>query len=146
MEKTEGLTPEQIEQIEHAYQEGLEEVDREDAQHVLAKEKKARRKAGDLIKQHAGSLVLLGKQVLLLYDMLRAWWDGRHPLPWRTVAAITAALLYFVNPFDIVPDFIPVIGYLDDVVVIGACMKLIQPDLRAYAESKKLNLADYGLN
>jgi uncharacterized membrane protein YkvA (DUF1232 family) len=83
--------------------------------------------------------------VLLLYEMLRASWTREYDLPWKTAAAITAALLYFINPFDIVPDFIPVIGYLDDAVVVGACLRLIQSDLRAYAEVKGKNLPDYGL-
>ena len=138
------LTPQQIETLEKAYKEGIEEVDQEDAEHVLAKEPKARKKAEALIVQK-GRFVLLGRQILLLYDMLRDWWNKSYPLPWKTAAAITAALLYFVNPFDIVPDFIPVIGYLDDAVVIGACLKVIQSDLRAYAASKGLSLSDCGL-
>jgi uncharacterized membrane protein YkvA (DUF1232 family) len=55
-------------------------------------------------------------------------------------------MMLCINPFDVVPAFIPVIGYLDDAVVIGACMRPIRPDLRGYAEGKGLNLADYGLD
>ena len=138
------LSPEQVETLERAFEEGVENVDRDDAQHVLVKEPKARQKAEDLI-QAQGRFVTLGRQILLLYDMLRAWWNDAYPVPWKTAAAITAALLYFINPFDIVPDFIPVIGYLDDAVVVGACLKLIQSDLRAFASSKGLSLPDYGL-
>ena len=144
MVEEQDLTPQQIETIENAYKEGIEQVDQEDAEHVLAKESKVRKKAEALIGQK-GRFALLGRQILLLYDMLRDWWNKSYTLPWKTAAAITAALLYFVNPFDIVPDFIPVIGYLDDAVVIGACLRLIQSDLRAYAEAKGKNLPDYGL-
>lgn len=143
MSDKDDLTPEQVHTIEDAYAESLDEIDREDASHVLAKEAKGRRKAESLLREDRW--VLLGRQILLLYDMLRAWWRKDFNLPWKTAAAITAALLYFINPFDIVPDFIPVVGYLDDVVVVGACLKLIQADLRAFAESKGLNLADFGL-
>jgi uncharacterized membrane protein YkvA (DUF1232 family) len=144
MDEQHALTPQQIETIEAAYKEGIGEVDEEDEKHVLAKEAKARRKAEQLI-QKKGNLMLMGRQIFLLYGMLRDGWSKSYPVPWKTTAAVTAALLYFVNPFDIVPDFIPVIGYLDDVVVIGACLKLIHADLRAYAEWKGLSLPDYGL-
>lgn len=144
MVEEQDLTPEQIETIENAYKEGIEEVDRQDAENVLAKEPKARKKAEALIGEK-GRFALLGRQILLLYGMLRDWWSKSCPIPWKTAAAITAALLYFVNPFDLVPDFIPVIGYLDDAVVVGACLKFIQSDLRAYASSKGLSLSDYDL-
>jgi hypothetical protein len=44
------LTPAQVQQLETAYAESIAEIDRDDAQHVLAKEPKARRKLDDLIK------------------------------------------------------------------------------------------------
>jgi len=88
---------------------------------------------------------LMGRQVLLLVDMLRDWYAGRYPTPWRVIAAITAALLYFVNPFDIIPDVIPGVGYLDDVAVLGLCMRLIRSDLRSYIAAKGLRADEFGL-
>lgn len=41
-------------------------------------------------------------------------------------AAIAAALLYLVSPIDIVPDFIPVIGYMDDIAIILLAMNFIK--------------------
>ena len=35
-------------------------------------------------------------------------------IPFGTIAAVVASLLYFVSPIDVIPDFIPVIGYIDD--------------------------------
>lgn len=143
-EQPEELTQEQVARIEKTYLEGIEEVDKEDAQHVIAKEGKIKTKAQTLLEQ-PGRLLQLGRQILLLYDMLRDWWSGNHTLPWKTAAAVIAALLYFVNPFDLVPDFVPLIGYLDDAVVVGACFRLIRADLRGYAQAKSIDLGRHGL-
>jgi uncharacterized membrane protein YkvA (DUF1232 family) len=41
-------------------------------------------------------------------------------------------LLYVFNPFDLMPDMLPVIGQLDDVAVMGACLALVEQDLLKY--------------
>lgn len=38
-------------------------------------------------------------------------------LPKATKIALAAAILYLLSPIDLVPDFIPVVGYLDDLIV-----------------------------
>ena len=38
-------------------------------------------------------------------------------LPKRAKIALAAAVLYLVSPVDLIPDFIPVVGYLDDLIV-----------------------------
>src|SRR5689334_24654219 len=61
---------------------------------------------------------------------------GRDPrVPWyaKAVAALVAA--YALSPIDLIPDFIPVLGYLDDVILvplgIAAVIRLIPPDVMA---------------
>ena len=53
-----------------------------------------------------------------------------------TIAAATFALIYVFNPFDIVPDFLPVVGAIDDASVIAACLMLIERDLFKYRDWK----------
>lgn len=59
--------------------------------------------------------------------------DPRTPWPARLMAAI--AIGYALSPIDLIPDFIPVIGYLDDLVLIPLFIliarRLIPPDLLA---------------
>lgn len=57
--------------------------------------------------------------------------------PWA-VAAVLFALLYVVNPVELVPDFIPVIGYLDDVVLVALVLKLVDRELQKYAAWRKM--------
>lgn len=49
-----------------------------------------------------------------------------------------AALLYFVNPFDVIPDFIIGIGYLDDVTIISFVFNSLRKDVQHFAEWDKL--------
>ncbi|MFM2134184.1 MAG: hypothetical protein RL156_1465 [Bacteroidota bacterium] len=76
---------------------------------------------------HAVKLLL--KNVRLLFSMLR---DKRFHVALRTKAIILGALVYFVVPVDAVPDFIPVIGYLDDAAVISAVVHALVDEIRAY--------------
>lgn len=40
-------------------------------------------------------------------------------VPWYAKAIVPALILYLAMPLDIIPDFIPVIGYLDDLLVVA---------------------------
>jgi uncharacterized membrane protein YkvA (DUF1232 family) len=52
-----------------------------------------------------------------------AWRLGVSPrVPWRARLPLLALLLYLVMPLDIVPDFIPVLGQIDDVLIAGVAV------------------------
>jgi uncharacterized membrane protein YkvA (DUF1232 family) len=73
----------------------------------------------------------------LLYSIIQDYINGKYrEIPFWTIAAIVAALLYVLNPFDLIPDYIPGIGYLDDALIIGACLRMIEQDLHKYKEWK----------
>lgn len=68
-----------------------------------------------------------------LVSMIRSYASGEYTdLPIGTVVATVSALLYFLSPIDVIPDAIPVVGYVDDAAVIGACLTLMQSDLDDY--------------
>jgi uncharacterized membrane protein YkvA (DUF1232 family) len=56
----------------------------------------------------------------------------RYRLPWKTVAALTAALAYFVAPIDALPDFIPITGFIDDAAVLALVFGTAEAELRRY--------------
>ena len=58
-------------------------------------------------------------------------------VPFNVVAAIGGALLYVLSPLDLIPDFIPIVGYLDDAAVIAFCLNLIEKDLISYKVWKR---------
>jgi uncharacterized membrane protein YkvA (DUF1232 family) len=69
----------------------------------------------------------------LLVRLLRAWKDGSYRgLSVRTLATLAAGLLYVLSPVDLVPDFIPGIGMIDDVVVLALLLHALAQDLAAF--------------
>ena len=66
----------------------------------------------------------------LVIRMLKAWTSGRYTAaPYRSLIFATAAIVYFVNPFDMVPDFVPGVGFLDDAMVLAFVIGSIKKDL-----------------
>lgn len=72
------------------------------------------------------------KDLRVLCDMITDFVRGKYKTPIRTISAVAFTLLYFVNPFDLIPDIIPVIGYIDDAFIVGLCLKFIGSDLEEY--------------
>ena len=70
------------------------------------------------VARRAGSKVVY--PVLLLYYVLQ---DKKTPMKHKAV--ILGALGYFILPIDLIPDFIPVAGYADDVAALTACIKTV---------------------
>ena len=80
-----------------------------------------------------GSLRRLWDDGRLLLQLVQDARDGRYrALPVWTLSAIGFALLYVLNPFDLVPDALPLVGFLDDAAVVSACLSLVEQDLRDY--------------
>lgn len=76
-----------------------------------------------------------------LLRLVKAWRKGNYKkVPRRTILWAIATIVYFVNPFDVVPDFFPVVGYLDDAAVLGFVMNSIEQDIddfQAWENTKK---------
>lgn len=71
----------------------------------------------------------------VLLRLLKAWMEGRYDrIPWKSCLAALGALVYLVNPFDAVPDFIPFYGALDDAVVFGFVLKTLRRDLAEFRD------------
>ena len=75
------------------------------------------------------------KDLKLLIGMLRDYLRGTYrDVPFGSLAAVAAAVLYFASPIDAIPDFIPGLGYVDDAAVLMLCMKMVKKDIQAYRD------------
>lgn len=58
-------------------------------------------------------------------DGLTLWFAGRHPgTPWHAKVLAAVIVAYALSPIDLIPDFVPVLGYLDDVLLLPALIWL----------------------
>lgn len=63
--------------------------------------------------------VAMKEKVNLFVRMVKAYMCGQYRfVPWKAIATLLAALIYFLNPFDVVPDLLPVLGYGDDFAIL----------------------------
>jgi curved DNA-binding protein CbpA len=77
------------------------------------------------------------KNVGVLYALFKDAVNGKYKLHPSSVAMIGGGLLYFILPADLIPDFIPVIGYLDDLAVLKTIMNSLNKEIEEYRIWKK---------
>lgn len=131
------MTDEQKKQAEAEFAQRAANVTDEDVKDVLGKE----RKAEDIVR-HAGALRKYWEDVKTFFSMVKDYVSGNYrEVPFGTIAAIVGALAYALSPIDAIPDFIPVLGYLDDAMVLGLCLKLVQGDVEDYRQWQTKRLA-----
>ena len=75
--------------------------------------------------------------ILNFLKLLEDVWNGDYRAPVETIIMIVAALLYLVWVFDVIPDFLPVIGYMDDIAVISAAAASCARELEKYRHWRK---------
>lgn len=72
-----------------------------------------------------------------LFSLLQDWYKGRYKdVPWLVISSVGGALLYVLSPIDLIPDFLPFVGYLDDAAVFAALLKYVRVDLQKYRDWK----------
>ncbi len=76
-------------------------------------------------------------QAKLILEMVKDYGSGRYrEVPYWALSAGALALLYVLNPADVIPDVIIGVGYIDDATVIAFCLKLIERELESYKSWK----------
>ena len=78
--------------------------------------------------------------IAVMISMVRAYVKKQYTeVPVGTILLAVAALIYVVNPWDLIPDYIIGVGLLDDAAVLAAVLQAIHMDLQKYKQWQKDN-------
>jgi len=72
-------------------------------------------------------------------DVITLWFALKHPLtPWHARAFAAVLTAYALSPIDLIPDFIPILGYLDDLIIVpvGVWLLLLMVPTQVLTDSK----------
>lgn len=77
------------------------------------------------------------KDIPLIVELVRAYIKKEYTeIPVGSIIGLVSALIYFVSPVDLIPDVIPVIGYVDDAMVIALAIRFAYTDLEDFKKWK----------
>jgi len=83
-----------------------------------------------------GTLVYLRAMLRLI----RAYYRGEYrAVPVTTLLIIVAALIYLMNPFDLIPDWIPGVGFLDDAFILTLAMRRTRETIEQFLAWESTN-------
>ena len=111
--------------INEAYAKGCETFTESQLDEILSEDKLAHEKAAKLNG--------FFEEFKLLWKMLKDYHSGAYrDIPWKFIAASGFAIFYLLNPFDVVPDVLPIIGYVDDAAVFGLVISSFKSEIEKY--------------
>ncbi len=129
------LSRRQEQQARHKFNQQREQIDSDDIQFATDK---GHEKVERLEKKPPNPVKSLWQDLRTMVDMLSDYKKGVYKtVPWSSIAATTGAVVYFITPIDVIFDFIPVAGYLDDAFVIKLALDMARSDIQRYADWKQ---------
>jgi uncharacterized membrane protein YkvA (DUF1232 family) len=88
-------------------------------------------------KSTSGALAKFFEDIKLLFAVIKDYRTGAYmEIPWASITIIAGALIYVLSPFDLIPDFIPMMGLVDDAGIVVLCLKAVHSDLQKYKKWK----------
>jgi uncharacterized membrane protein YkvA (DUF1232 family) len=100
-----------------------------------ARSLKTIRQAAEKAERKKASLGGIWSQLKLMIALGKAYFTGAYrAVPYKSIVAILAGLLYFYSPIDVILDFIPIFGFLDDIYVLQLVYAYIREDLQRFAD------------
>jgi len=76
----------------------------------------------------------------IFIELIKDYFKGNYKkIPYWALSAVAFSLLYVLNPLDLLPDTIPIIGQIDDATVIGLCVYMVDQEVKKYKKWKMTN-------
>jgi uncharacterized membrane protein YkvA (DUF1232 family) len=72
--------------------------------------------------------------IQIFIRMIKAHFRGEHKIALSTLGLIVLALVYFLSPIDIIPDFLGVLGFADDLSVVLAVYAKVKDEVEQFLE------------
>jgi len=88
-------------------------------------------KAKEFASEHEGKSWY--DDFMLLYEMITS---SDYSISNKTKIIIAGALAYVVLPIDVIPDFIPIVGWIDDIFVLGITMETLSEEIEKFKKFK----------
>ncbi|MCY7352368.1 MAG: DUF1232 domain-containing protein [Cytophagaceae bacterium] len=81
---------------------------------------------------------VVSDKVSLLGRLIKSYASGEYrAIPWQSLVSIVGVLIYIVNPIDLIPDFLPLIGLADDVALTLWLFRSLGKDIAAFEAWEK---------
>lgn len=91
-----------------------------------------------VLSQAAKSLGNCVGDLKTMGEMASDYTNGTYKeVPQSTIIAIVVAIIYVVSPVDLIPDFVPAIGYADDIALVAFVLDKVHGDVERYREWKE---------
>ena len=124
------MTETQYRRAKEEFEKKANDIDEDD---VKKASKDGQKKIEDLGQKIPDVLAEMWEDIKTMVLLLKDYATGQYKdVPWKVISAIAGAVAYFVMPIDVIPDIIPILGYMDDAVVLKLAMSLAGPDLEKY--------------
>ena len=135
-----GMTEKEYEKVRAQYEQKMKNVSEADVKDAVSG---GSEKIEELAAAIPKALTDLWEDIRIMVSLLKDYYSGDYKeVPWKVIASIVAAVGYFVLPLDVVPDIIPLVGYLDDAVVIKLAVDFAKEDLEDYRRWREKNKTD----
>lgn len=110
---------------------GVNSINAKDLSDLIGKEQR-------LLTVLTGALSSVADDVKTMFLLSKDYYNGSYlNIRWERLTVIIFALMYLLMPIDLIPDFIPAIGFVDDIAVISVCLKMVSEELKEYRKWQK---------
>ncbi len=124
-------TSEIVEKAKNLFGKQVDMIVRQE-QKVVELLKNVGKKLSDLA--HNPKVQKLTAPIQIFIRMIKAHFSGQHKIEFSTLGLIVLALVYFISPIDLIPDFLGVIGFVDDLSVVLAVYAKVKDEVEQFLE------------